>query len=92
MRKSISVTESHNKSTSDKSLNIIAEINESPIKMNLKDKCNIAIFFGDEGNVQIYLLEKGSNEPIAHYVINNIGTLRAFLSDSFATPILGDAL
>lgn len=92
MRKTISITESHNKRKDKKSLNVIAEINESPIMGNLKDKCNIAIFFGDEDNVQIYLLEKGSNDPIAHYVINNIGTLRAFLSDRFATPILGDAL
>lgn len=92
MRKTISITESHNERTYDKSLNVMAEINESPIMINLKDKCNVAVFFGDEDNVKIYLLEKESNDPIAHYIINNIGTLRAFLSDSFTPPILGCTL
>lgn len=87
MRKSISINENLSKRTSDKPLNIIAKLNESPVKIALKDEYNVAILFGNEDSVKIYLLEKESYNPIGHYNMDSIQTLKAFLSDCFAPPI-----
>lgn len=92
MRKSISITENHNKEMNDTPLNIVAKINEDPVVIKLKNQYNVAIFFGNDDNVKIYLLEKETNEAIGHYILNSISLLRAFLSDSFAPTMCENAL